>query len=144
MAQSFEQQLADADSAALGFEERFGMLIESQWLWRENHAIKSGLRKATLKIRPRFRLKNARNWFAAGVEDRPIPSEEPCTLLKICMQFGLTKSRTPSVCEDYGKLNPRPLHLLWLRSFVYSTIALTLPLRIAAAKAAWSFSFWSA
>ena len=50
LAQAFEQQLANPDSAALGFEERFAMLVESQWLWRENHAIKSRLRKATLKM----------------------------------------------------------------------------------------------
>jgi len=50
MAQSFEQQLANPDSTALGFEERFGMLVEAQWLWRENQAIKSRLRKAMLKM----------------------------------------------------------------------------------------------
>jgi hypothetical protein len=50
MAQSFEQQLANPDSAALGFEERFAMMVEAQWLWRENQAIKSRLRKATLKM----------------------------------------------------------------------------------------------
>jgi hypothetical protein len=50
MAQGFEQQLANPDSAELGFEERFGMLVEAQWFWRENQAIKSKLRKATLKM----------------------------------------------------------------------------------------------
>jgi len=50
MAQSFEQQMANPDSSALGFEERLGMLVESQWLWRENQAIKSRLRKAALKM----------------------------------------------------------------------------------------------
>ena len=50
MAQGFEQQLANPDSAALGFEERFAMMVEAQWLWRENQAIKSRLRKATLKM----------------------------------------------------------------------------------------------
>jgi DNA replication protein DnaC len=50
MAQGFEQQLANPDSTELGFEERFAMLVEAQWLWRENQAIKSRLRKATLKM----------------------------------------------------------------------------------------------
>ena len=50
MAQSFERQLSDPDSAALGFEDRFGMLVEAQWLWRENRAINTRLRQATLKM----------------------------------------------------------------------------------------------
>jgi DNA replication protein DnaC len=50
MAQAFEQQLANADSASLGFEERFGMLVESQWLWKENRALKTRLRFAALKM----------------------------------------------------------------------------------------------
>ena len=50
MAQAFEQQLANPDVAALGFEDRLAMLVEAQWLWRENHALKSRLRNAALKM----------------------------------------------------------------------------------------------
>lgn len=50
LAQAYEQQLANPDVAALGFEDRLAMLVEAQWLWRENHALKSRLRNATLKI----------------------------------------------------------------------------------------------
>ena len=49
MAQAFEQQLENPDSSELGFEDRMAMLIDAQWLWRENHAIKNRLRHATLK-----------------------------------------------------------------------------------------------
>jgi DNA replication protein DnaC len=50
MAQAFEQQLNNPDSSELGFEDRLAMLVEAQWLWRENHAIKSRLRYAVLKV----------------------------------------------------------------------------------------------
>ena len=50
MAQAFEQQLNNPDSSELGFEDRLSMLVEAQWLWRENHAIKSRLRYAALKV----------------------------------------------------------------------------------------------
>jgi DNA replication protein DnaC len=50
MAQALEQQCGNPDSASLGFEERLAMLVEVQWLWRENQAIKSRLRNATLKM----------------------------------------------------------------------------------------------
>ena len=50
MAQALETQLANPDSASLSFEERLGLLVEAQWLWRENKAIKSRLSKAALKV----------------------------------------------------------------------------------------------
>jgi DNA replication protein DnaC len=50
MAQALEQQLATPDSTSLGFEERLAMLVEAQWLWRENRALKSRLHFAALKM----------------------------------------------------------------------------------------------
>lgn len=50
MVQAFEQQLNNPDSSELGFEDRLAMLVEAQWLWRENHAIKTKLRHAALKV----------------------------------------------------------------------------------------------
>jgi DNA replication protein DnaC len=49
MAQALEQQIQQPESAALGFEERLAMLVDAQWLWRENRAIASRLRRAHLK-----------------------------------------------------------------------------------------------
>jgi DNA replication protein DnaC len=50
MAQALERQQSNPDLASLAFEERLGMLVEEQWLWRENRALKSRLRLASLKI----------------------------------------------------------------------------------------------
>jgi DNA replication protein DnaC len=50
MAQAFEQQLADPEAASLPFEDRLAMLVETQWLWRENKAIKTRLHHAALKM----------------------------------------------------------------------------------------------
>jgi DNA replication protein DnaC len=49
MAEAYEQQRAQPRIAELSFEERFGLLVESQWLWRENRALSTRLRHARLK-----------------------------------------------------------------------------------------------
>jgi DNA replication protein DnaC len=48
-AQGLQEQLSKPDSSSLGFEERLAMLVDAQWLWRENRAVASRLRKARLK-----------------------------------------------------------------------------------------------
>jgi len=48
-AQALQQQLADSAASSLGFEERVAMLVDAQWLWRENRAVSTRLRKAHLK-----------------------------------------------------------------------------------------------
>lgn len=50
MAQALEEQFKNPDVASLGFEERFAMLVEDQWLWRENRAVTTRLRFAALKM----------------------------------------------------------------------------------------------
>lgn len=50
MAQALEEQLKDAAAASLGFEERLARLVDAQWLWRENRAVATRLRKARLKV----------------------------------------------------------------------------------------------
>lgn len=49
MAQALEQQIQQPEAASLGFEERLAMLVDAQWLWRENRAIATRLRCAHLK-----------------------------------------------------------------------------------------------
>lgn len=49
MAQALEEQLRQPETGALGFEERLAMLVDAQWLWRENRAICTRLRRAHLK-----------------------------------------------------------------------------------------------
>jgi len=51
MADAFRAQLETTDSSSLSFEERFAMLVEQQWLWKENRALARRLRSAKLKER---------------------------------------------------------------------------------------------
>lgn len=49
-AQALDDQFNNTDTSSLGFEERLAILIDAQWLWRENRAISNRLRQAHLKI----------------------------------------------------------------------------------------------
>jgi len=51
MADAFRAQLETPDIAQLAFEERFGLLVDQQWLWKENRALAHRLRSARLKER---------------------------------------------------------------------------------------------
>ncbi len=49
MAEAFQQQQEDANIHALSFEERFGLLIDRQWNWRQNRALERRLRIGRLQ-----------------------------------------------------------------------------------------------
>jgi DNA replication protein DnaC len=49
MAQALEENLKQPDMASLSFEERLAMLVDAQWLWRENRSLASRLSRAKLK-----------------------------------------------------------------------------------------------
>src|SRR6266851_4734487 len=51
MADGFRAQLETADAGQLSFEERFALLVDQQWLWKENRALARRLRAARLKER---------------------------------------------------------------------------------------------
>jgi DNA replication protein DnaC len=51
MAESFRAQLQSSDMSQLSFEERFAMLVDQQWLWKENRALARRLQLAKLKER---------------------------------------------------------------------------------------------
>ena len=51
MADAFHAQLETADTSQLSFEERFALLVDQQWLWKENRALARRLRAAHLKER---------------------------------------------------------------------------------------------
>lgn len=51
MADAFRTQLESASSSGLSFEERFALLVDEQWTWRENRALARRLRAAKLKER---------------------------------------------------------------------------------------------
>ncbi len=50
MAEGFKEQLEQPSFRDLSFEERFGMLVDRQWTWKENKRLKRLLRDAKLKL----------------------------------------------------------------------------------------------
>jgi DNA replication protein DnaC len=50
MAQAWQDQQTHADHAALSFDERFGLLVDAQWLARENRRLQRSLREAKLRL----------------------------------------------------------------------------------------------
>ncbi len=50
IAQAYEEQLQQSQVAELSFEERFALLVERQWTWKENRALSNRLKYAGLKL----------------------------------------------------------------------------------------------
>lgn len=50
MAEAWTRQQAEADVAALAFDERFALLVEAEWVFRENRRLSRALREAKLKL----------------------------------------------------------------------------------------------
>lgn len=50
MAEAFREQLQQPDMDRLSFEERFGMIVERHWSWKENTRLKRLLSEARLKL----------------------------------------------------------------------------------------------
>jgi IstB-like ATP binding protein len=50
MAEGFKEQLEQASFRDLSFEERFAMLADRQWIWKENKRLKRLLQDAKLKL----------------------------------------------------------------------------------------------
>jgi DNA replication protein DnaC len=50
MAQALEEQRRQPDITRLDFEERFALLVERQWLWKENRGLARRLQHAQLKL----------------------------------------------------------------------------------------------
>lgn len=50
MAQALEEQHRQPAITELDFEERLGLLVERQWLWKDNRSLAFRLKKALLKI----------------------------------------------------------------------------------------------
>ena len=49
MADAFRQQLEQPDLGGLSFEDRFGMLVDRQWSWKEDRALARRLRNSRLR-----------------------------------------------------------------------------------------------
>lgn len=50
MVEALEEQSRHGDIGQLDFEERLGLLVERQWLWKTNRALAARLKRAQLKI----------------------------------------------------------------------------------------------
>lgn len=50
MAEGFKEQLEQPSSHDLSFDERFGILVDRQWMWKENNRLKRLLKEAKLKL----------------------------------------------------------------------------------------------
>ena len=52
MAEAYRRQMEDAEMAGLSFEERFGLMVDQHWTWRENQAMARRLKKSRLDAEP--------------------------------------------------------------------------------------------
>jgi len=52
MAAAYQKQLEQPEARGLSFEERFGMLVDCHWTWRENQALTRRLKKSKLSSEP--------------------------------------------------------------------------------------------
>ena len=50
MADAYDEQRQQSEMGDLTFEERLGMLVDRQWIWREDRAVKTRLRNAKFKL----------------------------------------------------------------------------------------------
>ena len=50
MADAWEQQQKDSETGELDFDERFGLLIDREWLCRKNRSLERRLREAKLRL----------------------------------------------------------------------------------------------
>jgi hypothetical protein len=50
MAEAFTEPLKQPDTDRLSFEERFGIIVERQWAWKENRRLERYLKNARLKL----------------------------------------------------------------------------------------------
>lgn len=56
MADSYQNQLLDSNYQALSFEERFGLLVDTEWSRRKNNRLSSLIRKADFQISDAHRI----------------------------------------------------------------------------------------
>ena len=52
LAEAWRRQGEDPEVASLSFDERFSLLVDQHWTWRENQAMASRLKKSKLPAEP--------------------------------------------------------------------------------------------
>ena len=131
MADAFRAQIETADASQLGFEERFGMLVDQQWLWKENRALARRLQSARLKERgviedidyqhPRgldrklLRTLSASEWVRQNQNVLLIGRTDPVTFSPLTTSLKISTLKIPNpvrdACHsDHRNLYPRSIH----------------------------------
>ena len=52
LAEAYRLQMSSPEASAMGFDERFGLLVDHHWSWRENQAMTRRLKKSRLDAEP--------------------------------------------------------------------------------------------
>ncbi len=99
MAEALQQQLQEPDIHQLSFEERFGLLIDRQWDWRQSRALER-------------RLRNGRLQGTACVED--IDYRTPRGLDRAVMRSLTQQSAWVEAHQNLFLLGPTGIGKTWL------------------------------
>jgi DNA replication protein DnaC len=99
MAEALQQQMQEPDIHQLSFEERFGLLIDRQWDWRQNRALDR-------------RLRNGRLQGAACVED--IDYRTPRGLDRAVVRSLTQQSAWVEAHQNLFLLGPTGIGKTWL------------------------------
>lgn len=99
MAEALQQQLQEPEIHQLSFEERFGLLIDRQWDWRQNRALER-------------RLRNGRLQGTACVED--IDYRTPRGLDRAVMRSLTQQSAWVEAHQNLFLLGPTGIGKTWL------------------------------
>ncbi len=81
MARAFEEQLAQPANHGLSFEERFGLLVDREVVWRDNRRLDRLLKQAHLKF-PGACLEDLDTRAARGLDTRLLASLASCDWIR--------------------------------------------------------------
>ena len=118
MAEGFREQLDQPSFRDLSFEERLGMLVEHQWMWKENKRLKRLLKEAKLKLQASIKDIDYRT--PRGMEKSVILSLASCNWIRNlpfpCSSQLLFQRALLWPGKDVAlKLPPQVPHDLWHR-----------------------------
>jgi DNA replication protein DnaC len=91
MAQALEEQRRQSDISDLDFEERLGLLVERQWIWKEHRGLEARLRYAGFKIQ--CTLEEIDYRLPRGLKRAQIEQLRPCQWVqenRSCLITGAT------------------------------------------------------
>jgi RecG-like helicase len=122
MAQALEEQRHQNDIVPLSFEDRLALLVERQWLWRENRALATRLKNAQLKISASLEDLDYR--ATRGLKRAQIDQLRACPWVKEhrnCLITGPTGSgkTLPGLCGGRPGLPRRSSHALLLCAQIF-------------------------